>query len=234
MSQARKISSVAGLGPQLKEMRLGLGLGQIAFANALDVDQGSLAKWESGARPIPLPAILRIADIAPIENKKGWLEAAGLSAPQAKPKKNDGLVRPVPVLKDAAILGTVRASRPEEHEFIWEVPGHLLLSLPAASVLYAIRARDKNGMDPLIEKGFLVAVDVSQRDPKLLRGPHDRMVVFRDWEGVSIRWFRRDMGLDLLVPYDLNRHNMKVLDPKQGIALVGAVVLWMGKPPAEK
>jgi SOS-response transcriptional repressor LexA len=199
---------------------------QASFSRALGVDISSLQKWEQGQRDLPIAALLRVIDVAPTEQKKGWMDAAGLTGPVAKAKKNQRYVHPIPVLKDVSALGTSRASQREEVEFILEIPRQLLLSLPAGSVLYAIRAPDE-AMNPAIEKGFIVVVDVSQRDPARLR---DRMVVTRDREGVVISWLRRDMGLDVLMPIDLRHFTMKALDAKQGRTLVGAVVLWVGKP----
>lgn len=216
----RATGSISGLGPQLKEMREALGLGQVAFAKVFDVKQSQIARWETGDRPMPLVAVLKVAEIAPPERKDGWLRAAGISAP--KKEKRDSSVREVRVLRDSSALGTIRATYEEEIEFTWEIPQQLI---PVkGGVLQAIRVPD-DGMSPILERGFVAVIDITQRDPRKLV---NSMVVTRDKEGVAIRWLRRDMGLDLLIPNDLQRHTMQALET--GRALAGAVVLWTGKP----
>lgn len=167
---------------------------------------------------------MKVVDLAPIERRQKWLDAAGLAAPGEKRKANAALIRKVPILKDAAALGTLRASHAKEIERIWEVPKDWL---PAEGILQAIRAPADGAMRPLIEKGYIVVVNVERRDPKVLV---NTLVVVRNKEGVCIRWLRRDMGLDLLMPLDLRHHTMSALDAKEGSSLVGEVVLWVGKP----
>jgi transcriptional regulator with XRE-family HTH domain len=216
----RTSSSVPGLGPKLKEIRTLLGKGQAEFAELFGVNQSQLARWEGNDRPMPLSAVMQVAGIAPVEKKKEWLDAAGLVGPNEDSKrKADG--RSVPILKDAAAIGTLKAAQAKEIEKIWDVPRDWL---PSSGVLQAIRAPD-DGMQPVIGKGYLCVVDVSARDARRLV---NKIVIARDERGVYIRWLRRDLGQDILQPEN-RQHPLKALDARKNFGLIGEVVLWVGK-----
>lgn len=171
---------------------------------------------------MPLAAVLSVADMAPAERRKEWLDAAGLSSPEVKAKRNALLTRKVPVLKDAAVIGTLEASLQSNIEQTLEIP---VPWLPRDGVLQAIRAPD-DGMSPKIDKGFIVIVDISKREVGRLA---DTLVVVRDSEGVFIRCLQRLLGQDVLMPSDPQRHPIKALDTRRHYGLVGEVVLWVGR-----
>jgi SOS-response transcriptional repressor LexA len=98
--------------------------------------------------------------------------------------------------------------------------------MPKDGNFYAIKI-DDDSMSPLLEKAFIVIVDVSKRDPKNLLG---KMVVARDDEGVKIRWLSRDLGMYLLTPQNSRRHGLTELNTQKGHCVVGEVVRYMGEP----
>jgi transcriptional regulator with XRE-family HTH domain len=205
----------------LKELRLKFAFGQIEMAGLLGVDQASLARWENGARPIPVSTVLKAAEIAPPELKDMWLEAAGAVSPGPKWQR-PAEVRQIPLLKDAQTVGTAKANDEDEWERTFEVPKDWL---PKDGVLQAIRTPD-DGMSPMIERGFVAIVDVSIRQAEQLK---NTLVVCRDGEGVCIRWLRRELGQYVLMPLDPRRNPMKALDTRRHYGLVGEVVLWLGR-----
>lgn len=207
----------------MKEIRLGLGVGQADFASALGTDAGTLSKWESGIRAIPLAAVIRVADLAPAERKKQWLDAAGLNAPEEKPHRSKDFRR-IHLLKSAAVLGTLDAMKEAEQELAFEIPRQWL---PAGGEMQAIRVPD-GGMSPMLAKGAIAIVDVSRRKPDELL---NTLVVSRDGEGEHIRWLRRELGQYVLLPHELREFPMKALDTRRHYGLLGQVVLWLGRPP---
>ena len=224
MAIARETGSVSGLGPMLKQFRQARVLGQIQFAQILGVDQGSLAKWEKGIRPMPVSAILKMVELAQtIEEKDDWLQHAGISLQDSADDPSPRMARQVPLLKNAASLGTAEAQREEGIERIWSIPKDWL---PKRGEIYAVKVDDES-MSPILEPGFVVVVDVSKRDEKLLV---NKMVVTKDEEGVKLRWLRRDLGMYLLIPQDLQRHPISGLSTQRGQGIVGEVVMWTGWP----
>jgi transcriptional regulator with XRE-family HTH domain len=217
MAITRKTGSVVGLGPQLREMRLALTFGQVAFAKALGTDAGTLSKWERGVLPIPAAAVLKIMEIAPQEEKHTWLQAAGLSIwdqPVAS--------RRIPLLKDATAVGTPRADDEDEIKLIFELANDLLPR--EAGRLQAAYTPD-DGMSPMLGKGRVAIVDVSERRPEKLL---TFLVLSCDDEGVYVRWLRRQLGEYVLFSNDLEKYPLKRLDTRRNCGLIGRVVLWLG------
>jgi SOS-response transcriptional repressor LexA len=222
MPVARRPRSVSGLGPKLKELRLMTGLGQIAFAQFLGVDQGSLAKWETGARPLPAAVIMAIVDSLPdMAQKDDWLKHAGVRL-QNPPSSS---TREVPLLRDAAACGTSRAMDENEIERILCFPRDLL---PPGGSLYAIKVTG-DSMSPILEEGYIALVETTQREVKTLE---NCMVVARDGDAVTVKWLRKQDTMYLLVPqHTSQRHPVVVWTSGENRAIVGQVVKWICEPP---
>jgi len=173
---------------------------------------------------MPVSAILKMVELAQtVEEKDDWLQHAGISLQDSADETAPRMARQIPLLKEAALLGTPEAQLEEGTERIWSIPKDWL---PKRGELYAIKVEDES-MGPILEPGFVVVVDVSKRDTKLLV---NKMVVAKDDEGVYIRWLRRDLGMNLLIPEDDRLYRMSELSTQRGHGIVGEVVLWTGWP----
>jgi SOS-response transcriptional repressor LexA len=135
----------------------------------------------------------------------------------------------VRLLKDPAAAGTPRAINEKDVDEVLPLPKSLC---PNADHLVCIRV-EGDSMSPILEAGYIVAIDTSQVDPRRL---HGNMVAARAPDGgVTIKWLRKS-GKDLmLIPQHTSmRHQPVVLpateeDHEWGI--VGRVLWWLGTPP---
>ena len=197
-----------------------MGLGQIAFAKALEVDQSLLAKWENGKRPVPLAVLLRLADVVPSDEKAVWLKMCG--APMKE--ETDGLTVVIPVLRDAAAAGNpIVVSEARKNS-----PLVLPRSLIQGNNLCAIPVRGTS-MEPMLYEGFLAIVDLSQRAATELV---NKMVLARIDDGVTIKVLQRSRsGSNLLMPLNVNADNLPMELPGERGAILGRIVKWIGEPP---
>jgi SOS-response transcriptional repressor LexA len=86
-----------------------------------------------------------------------------------------------------------------------------------------------DSMSPILEDGYVVAIDTADRDPKKLL---NAMVAARDPEGgVTIKWLRK-VGDDvmLIAQHTSPRYNPIFLNREPGWAIIGKVLFWIGKP----
>lgn len=91
-----------------------------------------------------------------------------------------------------------------------------------------------DSMSPFLEEGYIVLVDTNDRDPKRLV---NHMGAATDEDGgVTIKWLRKNpQGILQLVPQHTSlRHPILVINPEDGIEVVGRVVKWIGEPPAPR
>jgi SOS-response transcriptional repressor LexA len=197
-------------------------MGLIEFSTYLGVPQSSVWSWEKGTRPITVAGLLKIAARAAPEDRDFWLSAAGIN-PIAVPIEKD--TRHIPVLRDAAACGTPRAVDEREIESTISFPSRWL---PSGGSIEAIKVVG-DSMSPLLEDGFIALVDVASRDVLRLVG---KMVLARDGDGVTIKWFRKQEAMFLLVPQNPSpRNQVQVWTTSDNRAIVGEVVRWIGFPP---
>lgn len=143
-------------------------------------------------------------------------------AASGKLNELEGVLRHIPLLRDAAAAGTPRAIDEREIERLIPLPRDFV---PRAGTLFAIKVKG-DSMDPILLEGHIAIVDVDKRDPKQLV---NCMVVARD-DGITIKWLREDDGEFLLVPHHVSvRHPVRRL--RRGTEIVGLVVKWIGQPP---
>jgi SOS-response transcriptional repressor LexA len=249
-----------GLPPRWAERiiaaRKKLGMNQTDFAGALDVTQSNVSKWERGEyRPSP-DVLVKIAGMVSGTDKFFFWEEAGLPSEYfmgtAEKSMPSEIVRAtktiiaesfapvndrgnktadaalVPLLSGSAAAGNPRAIDGRDVEKYLTFPREML---PKAGTIVAVRVKGES-MAPLVNDSDVVLIDLTDRNPKDLVG---RMVVAHNGEGVTVKFLRKDHDDYLLVPYNVSlRHEVMILRPKEGWGIVGAVVLWIGRPRAPK
>jgi phage repressor protein C with HTH and peptisase S24 domain len=90
-----------------------------------------------------------------------------------------------------------------------------------------------DSMSPILEEGYVVLIDLTQKDPKRLV---NEMVAARDSEGgVTIKWLRKIGKYFMLVPqHTSQRHEPQMIESDDDWAVVGKVIRWIGEPPKSK
>jgi SOS-response transcriptional repressor LexA len=204
------------------------------------VAQQTVSKWESGTA-MPTPAnFSMLATLASGDDRLYFLRAAAtgagidqasknlLSRTPARPERGSGMVF-IPLLKDSAAAGTPRALDEKNIETQLEIPAWMC---PKAKGCVAIRVTG-DSMSPILEDGYIVLVDTTQRDPKKLV---NEMVAARDSEGgVTFKWLRKMKNVYVLMPNHTSiRHDPIVIDSDDDYAVVGRIVHFIGQPPRPK
>jgi transcriptional regulator with XRE-family HTH domain len=69
--------------PDLHDLRRAKRLTQMALADAVNVDESTISKWERGVQPVPLKAVPLLAGTLCV-SMGAIVEAALASAPQTK------------------------------------------------------------------------------------------------------------------------------------------------------
>ncbi|HEX7289473.1 MAG TPA: S24 family peptidase [Candidatus Angelobacter sp.] len=137
----------------------------------------------------------------------------------------------IPLLKDAAAAGTPRQMQEGEFDEILPLPASLC---PHPDKIICFRIAG-DSMSPILEEGYIVAVDTAQQDHAHL---HGQMVAARDPEGgVTVKWLRR-VGRDwMLVPQHTSKRHQPVILTREGSEdgeaswqIVGKVLWWIGMP----
>ncbi len=129
---------------------------------------------------------------------------------------------PIPLLKDEAAAGTPREI--SEHD----LDGFALIYYawcPNPGNFTCVHVRG-DSMSPILNDAAIVAIDHSQRDPRLLR---HRIVAARYEDGVTIKWLDLDAsGQLLLVPE--NKHYPTLTLPRTpSNPIVGMVTWWWSR-----
>jgi SOS-response transcriptional repressor LexA len=245
---------------RINELRRKLKLGQEEFAEAVGVSQQTVSRWVRGEREPSVDGyrsiihlcgdeqqeaaryfLKRYGDLTGVHdftarfaldqypklNKK--LRAAERQMEELQNEKNAVVI---PLLKDSAAAGTPRAIDEKEIEAELVLPRAWVSK---SSTITAIKV-EGDSMSPVLEPGYIVLVDTSQKDPKRLV---NQMVAARDDEGVTIKWLRKQperKGAEemyILLPNHTSlRHPVRVITPgSESVSIVGKVVKWIGEPP---
>lgn len=216
-----------------------LALSQVAFAERLHTTQSNVSKWEKGDyRPSP-GHFVQIARLlgGGVESLYFYSEAG---VPESFFEKENSPIpsvltdtgeteqakmKSVPLYHDAVAAGQARVVDPKDIEaqvpFLWRW-------LPRGGDLRAFRVQGES-MSPILETGYVVIVDISQRSAEHLVG---HMVAAREGDGITIKWLRRDGKTFLLVPQHTSpAYQVKVMRQDGDFSIVGEVVKWIGYPP---
>jgi SOS-response transcriptional repressor LexA len=230
----------------------GKRLTQQTLAAKMNVTQGSVSNWLNGKKEPKPEMYFRMAKIWPdapemplllkrASDISGSFQVPGFEPMIGKRKPAAGTRRvkfgkltseavELPLLKDPAATGTPRQVNEEEIEDYLPLPGSLC---PHPEEMVCIKVQG-DSMSPLLEDGYIVAVDTAQKDHSRL---HGQMVAARDPEGgVTIKWLRLVGKQEMLLPqYTSKRHQPAVLsfgddENETGWAVVGRVLWWIGMP----
>jgi SOS-response transcriptional repressor LexA len=133
----------------------------------------------------------------------------------------------VPLLKDGAAAGSPRLIDEAAVEDIILIRRK---ECPHPDDTVCVRVQG-DSMSPVLEEGYIVAIDTADRDPKKLVA---QMVAARDPEGgVTIKWLRRvGEEMMLIAQHTSPRYNPIFLDRERGWIIIGRVLFWIGKSPA--
>jgi phage repressor protein C with HTH and peptisase S24 domain len=129
-------------------------------------------------------------------------------------------------------FGRRRISAPARREAIESYIEFPAAWCPKPQNCVAIRVTG-DSMSPILEEGYVVLIDLTQKDPKRLV---NEMVAARDSEGgVTIKWLRKIGKYFMLVPqHTSQRHEPQMIESDDDWAVVGKVIRWIGEPPKSK
>lgn len=245
---------------RLERLRKALKLSGAAFAQRLGTTAMSISRWERGLVEPPADVYLIAGKLAGDPDCWFFWERAGLTrtdiaavVPDLEQRlyKRDGKTeievvaargatkhgsitelkkRPdavaVPLLKDAAAAGSPRLIDQAAVEDVLIVPRRYC---PHPDFTTCIRVSG-DSMRPILEEGYVVAVDTAQIEPKELI---EKMVAARDPDGgITIKWLRKVKDDFLLVPQNTStRHQPVILSKEPGWKIVGKVVWCLFQAP---
>jgi SOS-response transcriptional repressor LexA len=223
------LPELAALGARIRAVRQAKGLNQKLFADEFEVTQGSVSNWEKGVdRPSP-KVLAKLASMTANDELREFFEVeSGIRAVSGlRSLREVGLENAMEVrlLKNSVAAGTPRALEENELEELLLLPRKWF---PYCGEIFAVRVCG-DSMSPTIESGYIVFIDTSKRDPKLLV---EKMVAAREGGCVTIKWLRKDKKVYLLVPQHTSpRYPIRIMRPEGDFSIVGEVVKWIGYPP---
>jgi SOS-response transcriptional repressor LexA len=245
---------------EIEALRKKLGLSGAAFAQRVGVSAMSMSSWLRGQQKPSAEYFIRLGNLAADPQCWFFWEMAGLSRtdvaraiPDLEQRlyKRDGKTEvevvaargatrsgslvelkkkpdavAVPLLKDAAAAGSPRLIDQASVEDVLIVPRKYC---PHPDFTTCIRVTG-DSMRPVLEEGYIVAVDTAQIEPKELI---EKMVAARDPDGgITIKWLRKVRDDFLLVPQNTStRHQPVILSKEPGWKIVGKVVWCLFQAP---
>ncbi len=212
------------LATRIRALRLLCGLTQEQMAKLCGgVRQSVVARWEEGKFEPPGQALVKMARLAPADERWWWLQKAGLEKSDLIVKQvGEGFVR-VAVLKDPVAAGSGRAIDETEIDHYLMFPKEVV----GSGTVTGLRVNGTS-MWPIIDEGFIVLVDTSQNDPRRLV---DSIVAAREGEGVTIKYLRKRDKVFILAPsHPSPSHPPILLGPENDAAIIGKVIKWIGQP----
>jgi SOS-response transcriptional repressor LexA len=205
-----------------------LRLHQRQFGLEFGVSQAAIARWESGEDMPPPRALITMGDLAGEPDKWWFYEKAGIKRQDASlfMSHSRGEEKIVPLLRDAIAAGMGRAID-EAIEDNWPLPKKWF---PPGSSIVALKVVG-DSMSPLVQEGYIVLIDTSERNPRKLAG---QMIAAREGDGVTLKWLRKEGKFYQLVPQHTSRsHPVRIIAPgeEEEYGVVGRVIKWIGEPP---
>jgi SOS-response transcriptional repressor LexA len=231
------------IGNLLKRKRLT----QQTFAAKMNVTQSSVSNWIAGKKEPKSEMYYRMAKVWPDADEAQFFlkRASALSGSfqvqyfgVQKAPSPDRRMRPgklsdetveIALLKDPAVLGTSRQADEKEFERILPFPSSLC---PHPETTVCIKVIG-DSMSPIMEDGYIVAIDFSQTDRQRLNG---QMVAARDPQGeVTVKLFKQHGKDEVLLPHHISRKNQPTVlnrdaSPESRWEIVGKVLWWIGLP----
>ena len=213
---------------RIKELREALAVTQADLAQRCGVKQSTVARWEKGQDKPPGQALIMMGRLVGEPDKWWWFKEAGINNDDLESVHNQSRYALIPLMKDAVAAGVGQIVMESEIENYLTFPKEWL---PHSSSLTALKVKG-DSMSPIIESGYIVLVDTSQRDPRALIGD---MVVAREGDAVTVKWLRKEDKFYQLVPQHTSvRHPVRILTEDQDFGIVGKVIQWIGQPPKKK
>jgi SOS-response transcriptional repressor LexA len=238
-SSSQEDTAPRDLAGRLKLLRARNNMRQQDLASALGATQSAVAHWENGISKPSSISLVALARLDP-DDPDWWLRQSNtdvkvisMGPGTGKTEKLLSTVLQVNLLKDAAAAGTPRAINEKEIEAELLIPKQWA---GRSSTITAIRV-EGDSMSPILEPGYIVLVDTSDKDPKRLV---NQMVAARAEDGVTIKWLRKEKSrgesVYLLVPHHTSiRHPVRIIaEGSDEVSIVGKVVKWIGEPPPTK
>ena len=233
------------IGKRIRQIRKLKGLTQKSFAESLYISQNFLSEVESG-KAKPSVTLLALIEYR-YQISKEWLmtgkgsiqaaqaagEESGIASPELKIitpkeamehlKKSDRLDNfvPVPLLSDKAAAGQPAYINENDIE------GYAIIYrswVKDEKLHTAIRIRG-DSMSPVLEQGFIVGLDHSQRDPKKLQG---KIVAARYEEGTVVKLFHSTKDCWVLSSYNTNYSPIVVKKEDDLNPIIARVAWWWG------
>lgn len=157
-------------------------------------------------------------DIAESGRRGGILDRRGRVLPMPEQVK-------IPVLRDAAGAAIPRFLTEKQIETYLGMPAEMC---PHPHHTACVRISGSS-MSPVVDDGFIAAIDAFTQDIESLRGS---MVAAAGPGGVVVvRWLRRSGTFDLLEPQQMSQeHPPIVLTADCGWKVIGEVIWWLGAP----
>jgi SOS-response transcriptional repressor LexA len=240
----------------IRALRLRLELSQAGLGARIGFSAMTVSRWERGAQEPPshgyiglgnlsrdaecwffweraglrsedvlrvLPTIHRSTSTSVLHN----LEIVSAGSGRKRPKSRLQLVA-IPLLKVAAGSGKEGDNLP----LLSDAPVESMIAAPSdwcpnPSYTSCLRVRG-NSMLPLIQDGFVVAVDASETDLNRLDGKI--VIAWHKDIGLTISRFRRFDHTEVLQPENIE-YEAVTLGPKQTWKIVAKVLWWVGKAP---
>jgi SOS-response transcriptional repressor LexA len=239
------------------DLRVRLNLNQAAFGSRVGFSAMAVSRWERGAQEPPSHGYIALGNIARDETCWYFWERAGLrsehvlrvlptlqqsssasklhnleivnagSAPRRLPDKIQLVA--VPLLK---VMAASHGEKGDDLPLLSDAPIEGMMAAPKdwcpnPSYTSCLRVRG-NSMAPLIQNGYVVAVDSSQID---LNGLDGKIVIA--WHkdvGLTISRFRRYDHTEVLVSEN-TEYGSITINAKHPWKIVATVLWWVGKAP---
>jgi phage repressor protein C with HTH and peptisase S24 domain len=241
----------------IRDLRVRLKLNQAAFGSRVSFSAMAVSRWECGAQEPPAQAYIRLGNLAGDETCWYFWERAGLSsedvlrvlpAPQERtsrsklsnveivsaggsPKKSPDKIQlvAIPVLNVAAAS---HGEKGDDLELLGDAPFEHMIAAPKdwcpnPSRTTCLRVRGKS-MAPLIQDGYVVAVDSSEIDLNKLDGKI--VIAWHKDMGLIISRFRRYDHTGVLVSENTDYGSITI-SAKEPWKIVATVLWWIGKAP---
>ena len=241
----------------IRALRLSLNLNQSDFGSRLGFSAMAVSRWERGAQEPPSHGYIGLGNLAPQASCWYFWERAGLRTEnvlrvlptlerntRVSKLQNFEIVsagtgprRPQERIQLVALplLKVVAASQGEKGDDL-----HLLSEAPIENMMAApkdwcpnpahtscLRVRG-NSMAPLIQDGYVVAVDSSQIEQNKLDGKI--VIAWHKDEGLTISRLRLYDHTAVLVPEN-SEYQAVTITAKQPWKIVATVLWWIGKAP---
>jgi len=129
---------------------------------------------------------------------------------------------PIPLLSDSAAAGDPLNINEQDIEGFaliydrWLKPGH---------EYRCVRIKG-NSMSPILEDGFIVAIDCSENQPRQLNG---KMVAARYQNGVTVKWLITTNENYTLLPQNIAEYQPIIIPIAESNPIIGKIAWWWGR-----